>query len=64
MPEKLPTNLAMVWPMWTSLLVMSMIGLDLPGPGSLQMSEETLGITSSTSSPFTPTACKYKAALV
>ena len=64
MPDKLPTNLAMVCPIWKSLLVMSMIGLDLFGPGSLQMSEETLGTTRTTSSPLTATACKYKAALV
>ena len=54
----------MVCPIWKSLLVMSMIGLDLGGPGSLQMSEETLGTTSTTSSPLTATAWKYKAALV
>ena len=43
---------------------MSMIGLDLVGPGSLQMSEETVGTSRTTSSPLTATACKYKAALV
>ena len=52
MPDKAPTILAMVWPMWKSLLVISLIGLLRPGPGILQESEARLGSTSTTSSPF------------
>ena len=45
--------------MWISLVVMSMMGLFLLGPGSLQMSEETVGTSNNTISPFTltPTTC-------